>query len=83
MYSKIIYYIPEVGPKICLFVLIGNIFLGKNCLLNFLDYRIKISTSNYMLGRTIWDKLPKCTFEKFEIARIKQGQFQFFQKPQG
>ena len=30
-----------------------------------------IRTSNNMFGRTIWDKLPKCIFEKFEIARVK------------
>ena len=33
-----------------------------------------------MFGRAIWDKLPKCMFENFEIARVKQGQFQNFQK---
>ena len=27
-----------------------------------------ISTSNHMFGRAIWDKLPKCIFENFEIA---------------
>ena len=33
---------------------------------------------------TIWDKLPKCIFESFvEIAGVKQGHFQNFQKPQG
>ena len=29
-----------------------------------------------MFGRVIWDKLPECIFENFEIARVKQGQFQ-------
>ena len=33
-----------------------------------------------MLERAIWDKLPKCIFEKCEIARVKRGQFQNFQK---
>ena len=28
----------------------------------------KISTSNHMFGSTIWDKLPECVFEHFEIA---------------
>ena len=30
-----------------------------------------ISTSNHMFGRAIWDKLPECIFENFEIARVK------------
>ena len=30
-----------------------------------------IRTSNNKFGRTIWDKLPECIFEKFEIARVK------------
>ena len=42
-----------------------------------------ISTSNHMLGRAIWDKLPECIFEHFEIARVKRGQFEIFQKSQG
>ena len=33
-----------------------------------------------MFGRTIYDKLPESIFENFEIARVKQGQFQKFQK---
>ena len=45
---------------------------------NWKNYQI--STSNHMLGRAIWDKLPKCIFENFEIARVKRGQFQIFQK---
>ena len=32
-----------------------------------------IRTSNHMFGRAIWDKLPKCIFENFEIARVKRG----------
>ena len=39
-----------------------------------------ISTSNHMFGRAIWDKLPKCIFENSEIALVKRGQFQNFQK---
>ena len=41
------------------------------------------STSNHMFGRAIWDKLPECIFESSEIARVKQGQFQHFQKSRG
>ena len=34
-----------------------------------------------MFGRAIWDKLPECIFENFEITRVqKRGQFQNFQK---
>ena len=33
-----------------------------------------------MFGRAIWDKLPEWIFENFEIARVKRGQFQNFQK---
>ena len=29
-----------------------------------------------MFGWTIWDKLPKCIFENFEIAQVKRGQLQ-------
>ena len=36
-----------------------------------------------MFGRAIWDKLPECTFENFEIASVKRGQFQYFQKSRG
>ena len=36
-----------------------------------------------MFERAIWDKLPKCIFENFEIARLKRWQFQNFQKSQG
>ena len=25
-----------------------------------------------MFGRAIWDKLPECIFENFEIAQVKQ-----------
>ena len=33
-----------------------------------------------MFGRAIWDKLPECIYENFEIAWVKRGQFQNFQK---
>ena len=42
-----------------------------------------ISTSTHMLERAIWDKLPVCIFENFEIAQVKQEQFQIFQKSRG
>ena len=29
-----------------------------------------------MFGMAIWDKFPEYIFENFEIARVKQGQFQ-------
>ena len=44
---------------------------------------VEISTSNHMLGRAIWDKLPECIFEHFEIVIVKQGQFQNFKKSRG
>ena len=36
-----------------------------------------------MSGRVIWDKLSECIFENFEIALVKRGQFQKFQKSRG
>ena len=42
-----------------------------------------ISTSNHVFGRVIWDKLPKCIVENSEIAWVKQGQLQNFQKSWG
>ena len=36
-----------------------------------------------MFGRAIWDKLSECIFENFEIARVKRGEFQNFQKSRG
>ena len=33
-----------------------------------------------MSGRATWDKLPESIFENFQIARVKQGKFQNFQK---
>ena len=42
-----------------------------------------ICTSNHMFEREIWDKLPKYISENFEIARIKRGQFQNYQKSRG
>ena len=31
-----------------------------------------ISTSNYMFGRAIYDKLPECTFADFEISKFSK-----------
>ena len=42
-----------------------------------------ISTSNHVLGRGIWDKLPKCIFQNVEITRVKRGQFHNLQKSRG
>ena len=36
-----------------------------------------------MSGRAICDKLPDCILENFEIAWVKQAQFQNFQKQRG
>ena len=36
-----------------------------------------------MFGRAIWNKLAEYIFENFEIARVKQRQFQTFQKSLG
>ena len=36
-----------------------------------------------MLGRVIWDKLPECIFQNFEITQVKREQFQTFQKSRG
>ena len=33
-----------------------------------IDLINQISTSNYMFGRVMWDKLPKCIFENNEIS---------------
>ena len=33
-----------------------------------------------MFGRATLDKFPECIFENFEIAQVKQWQFQNFQK---
>ena len=33
-----------------------------------------------MFGRAIWEKLTEYIFENFDIARVKRGQFQIFQK---
>ena len=35
-----------------------------------------------MFGKVIWDKLPKRIFESVEIIRVRQGQFNNFQKLQ-
>ena len=40
------------------------------------------STSNHIFGRAVWEKLPGCIFENFDIARVKRQQFQSFQKSQ-
>ena len=37
----------------------------------------------HLFVRAIWDKLPECVFENFEIGRVKRGQFQNFKKSRG
>ena len=37
-------------------------------------------TINDIFVRGICNKMPKCIFNNFEIAHVKQGQFQSFQK---
>ena len=42
------------------------------------------SSSNHMFGRTIWDKLPGCISEKFEIAWVKsEDNFKVFKNSKG
>ena len=36
-----------------------------------------------MFGREIWDKLPQCTFENFEIARGSEGNSKFSKNREG
>ena len=45
--------------------------------------RKPVSTSNHVFEKATWDKLLWCIFENFEIARVKCGQFQNFQKLYG
>ena len=45
--------------------------------------KVWISTLNYMFERAICGKFSECIFENFEIARVKRGQFQNFQKSRG
>ena len=49
----------------------------KNWYKNGADTVISLS---FMYGRATWDKLPESIFENFQIARVKQGKFQNFQK---
>ena len=48
-----------------------SIFIMKTSTIDF------VCSSNHMQWRAIWDKLPECIFENFEIDPVKQGQFQF------
>ena len=40
---------------------------------NLLRWLLHICTTNHMFDRAIWDKLPECIFENFEITRVKQS----------
>ena len=44
------------------------------------DSLIRVCTCNHIFGRVIWDKFHECSFENFEIALVKRGQFQIFWK---
>ena len=59
----------ELCEYICLYILCVNQRLCE-----------WISTSNHMFGREIWDKLSKWIFENFQIAQVKCGQLQNFNK---
>ena len=50
-------------------------FLGITIDINFTVIFQIICTINCMFGRAIWDKLPECIFENFEIAQVKRVQF--------
>ena len=66
-------------------------FLSNEAILKCQDHlrvelislRESISTSNRMFEWVIWDELPKCIFENFEILEVKRRQFQNFEKSQG
>ena len=58
--------------------LFENTLLNLKETLKFENLSKLISTSNYMFGKSIWDKLPECIFEKFEIGRVKRGQLRIF-----
>ena len=60
----------------------GNYIVNNNSLLYIMAFRL-ISNNNHIFGRAIWNKLPKCIFQNFEISQVKQGQFQNFQKSGG
>ena len=36
-----------------------------------------------MFKRAIWDKLPKCFFENFEITQVNEGNFKIFKNYEG
>ena len=36
-----------------------------------------------MFERSVWDKLPECIFENFEIARLRRGLFKIFKNHEG
>ena len=42
-----------------------------------------VCTSNHMLRRAIWDKLPEGVFENFEIARVNRRQLKKKKKSPG
>ena len=44
------------------------------------DSLIRVCTCNHIFGRVIWNKFYECSFENFQIAIVKRGQFQNFWK---
>ena len=54
--------------QICSFLRIWSYLRKKSLMENFIFCAV-------MSGRAIWDKLPKCIFENFEVALVKRGVF--------
>ena len=44
-----------------------------NCLMNCDGPCKAVCTNNHMFGRAIWDKLPNCISENFEIFKNHEG----------
>ena len=60
------------------FLVIISIITNRAISLHIFKFVFKQNSTEVM-----WDKLPKCIFENFEIFQVKQGQFQNFQKSRG
>ena len=81
----LMYFIDKLKITIVFFILIWNAFFIKFNYFwsNYQAIDFIVSTSNHMFGTSIWGKLTECIFENFEITRVKQKQFQNFQKWRG
>ena len=44
---------------------------------------LMISTTNYMLGRAIWDKLPECIFKNSKLPEWSEDKFKIFKNQEG